>query len=219
MKNKTFVVLCLLLCSVAASAQWRVGVTAGATCNHYVYDRQYMTDYVNKDRWGVTLGVSGQYNFTDWFGVRADLNWTQKNHRTIRNRNPMDYRHTNNYMLLPVMASFSFGGEKLRGFCNLGVYGGYWLSSNYEAWDYDDVSNITYHLQGHTAFDADRDQRWEFGYVGGLGLEYRFAPHWGAQIEARYYYSGTSVTKQYMRVKDYRYNNTLSLQTGVSYFF
>ena len=68
MKNKTFVVLCLLLCSVAASAQWRAGVTAGATCNHYVYDRQYMTDYVNKDRWGVTLGVSGQYNFTGRFG-------------------------------------------------------------------------------------------------------------------------------------------------------
>ena len=130
-----------------------------------------------------------------------------------------DYKYVNNYLQLPVMASFSFGGQKLRGFCNLGVYGGYWLSSNYSGVDYNSFVGAPYDVKGHVDFNSDRDQRWDCGFVGGLGVEYRFARHWGAQVEARYYYSTTSVQKQYMRVKDYRYNSTLALQAGVSYFF
>ena len=80
MKRITLLILVLTLFSFAARAQWRAGVTVGTTSNHYVFDRQYMSDYNSKDRWGLTMGVSGQYNFTDWLGVRADLNWTQKNY-------------------------------------------------------------------------------------------------------------------------------------------
>ena len=202
-----------------AHAQWRVGATIGTSANHYRMDRQYMSDYHINDRWGLTMGVTGQYDFTEWLGVRADFNWTQKNHRVLRDRIPMDYKYVNNYLQLPVMASFSFGGQKLRGFCNLGVYGGYWLSSNYSGVDYNSFVGAPYDVKGHVDFNSDRDQRWDCGFVGGLGVEYRFARHWGAQVEARYYYSTTSVQKQYMRVKDYRYNSTLALQAGVSYFF
>ena len=34
-------------------------------------DLQYMSDFRLEGRWGVTLGVTGQYDLTDWFGVRA----------------------------------------------------------------------------------------------------------------------------------------------------
>ena len=209
----------LLMLTAVAHAQWRVGATIGTSANHYRMDRQYMSDYHINDRWGLTMGVTGQYDFTEWLGVRADFNWTQKNHRVLRDRIPMDYKYVNNYLQLPVMASFSFGGQKLRGFCNLGVYGGYWLSSNYSGVDYNSFVGAPYDVKGHVDFNSDRDQRWDCGFVGGLGVEYRFARHWGAQVEARYYYSTTSVQKQYMRVKDYRYNSTLALQAGVSYFF
>ena len=220
MKNKVFLLgAMLLMLTAVAHAQWRVGATIGTSANHYRMDRQYMSDYHINDRWGLTMGVTGQYDFTEWLGVRADFNWTQKNHRVLRDRIPMDYKYVNNYLQLPVMASFSFGGQKLRGFCNLGVYGGYWLSSNYSGVDYNSFVGAPYDVKGHVDFNSDRDQRWDCGFVGGLGVEYRFARHWGAQVEARYYYSTTCVQKQYMRVKDYRYNSTLALQAGVSYFF
>ena len=220
MKNKVFLLgAMLLMLTTVAHAQWRVGATIGTSTNHYRMDRQYMSDYHINDRWGLTMGVTGQYDFTEWLGVRADFNWTQKNHRVLRDRIPMDYKYVNNYLQLPVMALFSFGGQKLRGFCNLGVYGGYWLSSNYSGVDYNSFVGAPYDVKGHVDFNSDRDQRWDCGFVGGLGVEYRFARHWGAQVEARYYYSTTSVQKQYMRVKDYRYNSTLALQAGVSYFF
>jgi hypothetical protein len=50
-------------------------------------------------------------------------------------------------------------------------------------------------------------------------MEYRFASHWAAQAEMRYYYSVVSTQKDYMRVKDPKYNSTLALQAGVCYFF
>ncbi len=104
-------------------AQWRLGVTAGADYNTYSMDLQYMSDFRMEGRWGATLGVTGQYDLTDWFGVRADLNWTQKNYRQYRTEfSYVNHKYRNNYLQLPVMASFGFGSQKLRGFCNVGGY-------------------------------------------------------------------------------------------------
>ena len=205
--------------SLAVHAQWRVGVTAGTDYNVFSMDKQYQSDWQIDGRWGFTMGITGQYNFLDWLGVRADLNWTQKNYRRQRNRVPIDYKYFNDYLQLPVMASLSVGGEKLRGFVNLGVYGGYWLSSHREGYDMHLFQGKTYSFSEKVEFDNDRDQRWDCGLVGGLGLEYHFAKHWAAQVEVRYYYSTTSVQKQYMRVKDYRYNATTAIQAGVNYIF
>ena len=74
----------MLLTVLTASAQWRIGVTTGADYNVHSMDLQYMNDFSLEGRWGATLGVTGQYDVTDWLGVRADLNWSQKNYRQYR---------------------------------------------------------------------------------------------------------------------------------------
>lgn len=219
-KRKILLLIALLATTLTAGAQWRVGVTAGADINSYSMDMQYMSDFRTKARWGATVGVSGQYDFTDWFGLRADLNWTQKNYRKYRTLlSNIDYKYRNNYLQLPVMASFSFGGQKLRGFANVGVYGGYWMNSSRWGTDYDSFSGHTYDFSEKLEFNSERDNRMEFGFVGGAGLEYRLCEHWAAQLEVRYYYSATSQQKQYMRVKDYRYNGTTAIQMGCYYIF
>ena len=63
------------------------------------------------------------------------------------------------------------------------------------------------------------DQRADFGLAGGLGLEWKLAEHWAMHVEARCYYSFISTVKQYMDIKDYRYNTTIGLQAGFSYIF
>ena len=214
--RKKLLVAVALLTAMTAQAQWRVGVTGGADYNVFSMDQQYMTDYKVDGRWGVTLGVTGQYDVNDWLGVRADLNWTQKNYRHSRVvYSDVNYKLTNNYLQLPVMASFRFGGERLRGFCNLGVYGAYWLNSNRKGSDWNSFANKTTEFDEKVDFYDTRDQRWDCGLVGGIGLEYLITNHWAAQAEVRYYYSTTSTTKQYMRNKDYRYNS----QLGINYIF
>ena len=219
MEKRKWILACVVMLSMAAQAQWRVGATIGADYNVFTMDKQYESDWQNNGRWGVTMGVTGQYNFNDWLGIRADLNWTQKNYRRNRDRVAIDYRYYNNYLQLPVMASLSMGGQKLRGFVNLGFYGGYWLSSNREGVEFSSFSDRVYSFSEKIEFDNERDQRWDFGLVGGVGLEYRFATHWAAQMEVRYYYSFTSVQKQYMLIKDYRYNGTTAIQAGMNYIF
>lgn len=218
--RKKLLVAVALLTAMTAQAQWRVGVTGGADYNVFSTDQQYMTDYKVDGRWGVTLGVTGQYDVNDWLGVRADLNWTQKNYRHSRVvYSDVNYKLTNNYLQLPVMASFRFGGERLRGFCNLGVYGAYWLNSNRKGSDWNSFANKTTEFDEKVDFYDTRDQRWDCGLVGGIGLEYLITNHWAAQAEVRYYYSTTSTTKQYMRNKDYRYNSTTAVQLGINYIF
>ena len=69
------------------------------------------------------------------------------------------------------------------------------------------------------AFNTEKDNRLDLGLTGGLGLEYGFSRRWAVQLEARGYYSPTSQVKQYMRVKDYRYDTTLVLQAACLYRF
>lgn len=217
---KKILMTLMLLNALVAQAQWRLGVTGGADYNVYSMDKQYLDDYRIDGRWGVTMGITGQYDVNDWLGVRADLNWTQKNYRKHRViLEAMDFKYKNDYLQLPVMASISVGGQKLRGFCNLGVYGGYWMSSHREGTDYSSFGEYVMSFSEKVDFDNDVDQRWDCGLLGGVGMEYRITPHWAAQAEVRYYYSTTSATKQYQRVKDYRYNNTTVLQFGISYVF
>ena len=217
--KKLITFIALVLPSLAF-AQWRVGVNGGATYNHSTISKHYMTDYQWKDRWGVTLGVMGQYDVNDWLGVRAELDWTQKNYRLTRQiLSDLDYKYVNNYLQLPVMASFSFGGKQLRGFCNAGVYGGYWLTSGREGTDFNNSSEKVYEFSEDIKFNSERDQRFDFGFVGGIGLEYRFCQRWAAQVEMRYYYSTVSTQKDYMRLSDPRYNSTLGVQAGLWYSF
>ena len=143
-----------------------------------------------------------------------------RNHFIIDKQFQTDYKYTNNYLQLPVMASFGFGGEKVRGFCNLGCYGGYWLNSNRKGVDTNSFTDKSYDFTEKVEFNSERDQRWDFGFVAGAGVEYRFAEHWAAQAELRYYYSTTSVQKpDYSGFKDPRYNSTLAIQAGVWYCF
>ena len=217
--KKTLTMLVLML-PMMAFAQWRVGINGGGDLNHFIIDKHYQTDYQFKDRWGGTVGIMGQYDIADWAGIRFELDWMQKNYRQTRETLKVyDYKYVNNYLQLPVMGSFSFGGQKVRGFCNLGIYGGYWLNSSRKGFDYNALTQKGYDFTEKVEFYDDRDRRWDFGFVGGAGLEYRFASHWAAQVELRYYYSTVSTTKVNDVAKDYRYNSTLALQAGLWYCF
>lgn len=220
--KKYMMLIVCLIATTAAMAQWRAGVTVGAASNSLNIDKQYQYDWRYNNRWGMDFGAVGQYDFTDWFAVRAELNYLQRGysqHRTGMNAGT-EYKYRHNYLVMPLMASFSFGGEKLRGFVNGGIYGGYWLSGSVKGGfkDHDD-DGIVLPIDQDYDFNSTRDNRWDFGYVGGIGVEYRWAAHWAAQVEARYYYSVTSITKDYMLIKDGRYNSTVSLQAGVFYIF
>ena len=219
------------LCSLASNAQgWRVGVEGGWLNNAVSRNTQYAYDYRYQGKNGFDAGLWGQYNFKDWIGVRADLVWLNRGHKMHRNytyMNKIHYTETDGYLALPVMASFSFGGRKIRGFVNLGGYIGFWATSHWKGTAISltdpvpgDDAFIPYDYDCKRAFDSRRDNRFEAGLVGGAGIDWEFLDKWHVGAEVRYYYGLTSVTKDYMaNFKDPRYNNTLTIMLSFSRAF
>lgn len=212
----------LLLASGNAHAQWRLGLSGGGDYNWFSINKQYQTNYHYTGAWGWNAAVFGQYDFKEWVGLRFELEASERNYRFYRDGiySGTNYINRNTYLQLPVMAQFSFGGSKVRGFVNTGVFGGYWLAGRQTGSFFDPMAERTVPIDERYVFQAEKDQRWDFGLAGGIGLEYRFLEHWAMHVEGRCYYSFISTVKPYMQhVKDYRYNTTLGIQAGFSYIF
>lgn len=224
-KHLTFF-LCLISFPLCVKGQWKLGVTGGADYNIYSINNHYMIDWHYKGAWGGSAGIMAQYDFNSWFGVRGDLNWAMKSHKQYRTGllSNTNFRIENHYIQLPIMASFNFGGEKIKGILNIGGYGAYWLSSYFNgkmANGIDYPSIVSGYFSNYTSleFVDKRDNRFDCGFVLGIGVDWNFSRHWGAQVEARCYYSTLSTQKDYMLIKDPKYNTTLALQFATYYSF
>lgn len=206
---------------VTMHAQWRVGITGGPDYNSYTIDTHYMENWHYEGSWGFLAGVMGQYDFKEWIGARVELEWVQKNHRQYGSGDYLEYTNLercNNYIQLPVMASLSAGYRRWRGFVNLGGYGAWWLnkktSGNITGVRYGKSLSVEY-VSENDSFCEESDNRFDFGLVGGVGIEWQFCKYFGCQVEGRCYYSTTSTQKDYMRIKDPKYNTTYSVQLTI----
>lgn len=230
MKHKRLAIAIIAtMISIQASAQWKAGLQAGYTYNRltasasYAYDRNLVPGH------GFTVGIPVQYEFYDWFSIEADFAYIQKNYSMLRSAQFADtyYNTSNSYLQIPVMAHFSFGGKRLRGFFNAGAYMGFWASSRIQGrqnqyfyqpeWPQSDMA--PYHFNEKVPFDSRRDNRFEGGLSAGAGIKYIISPTVAIVVEARYNYGLTDIQKEYMNKQFHRYNNTLSLQAGCMFTF
>ena len=206
---KKFLFLFFFLFPMIVYAQWKVGLMGGADFNSYTSDEHYLTDFQTKGRWGTTFGIVVQRNLVSWaflgskIGVRSGINWTNKNYLTIKDGNfgTTMITHNCNYLQLPIMATYSVGGEMFRTFINLGGYSGWRKSDEWR-------------------------RSCDLGGVGGLGLEWNFClktwknySHFTLQAEARCYLGAQSVTKTDRKFETPHYNTTTALQITLFYNF
>ena len=217
--------------ALKANAQWKVGVEAGYDYNFYHIDTQYAYDFRYEGRGGFTLGVPVEYGILDWLALRADLTYLQRGYKMHRAYNKTFQNRRDVYLSLPVMARFSFGSEIVRGFLHAGGYVGYWLKSSLNGLEKSNTSDFDQLLNGKEcdvfypynhdfSFNSKRDNRFDAGLVGGVGVSYRVLHQLEVEVEGRCYYGLTSTTKDYMKYgKQPRYNTTVALFAGVKYCF
>jgi len=213
-----------LCCSVLmAEAQWSVGLKGGWDYTSITRSNAGRIDESYSGFSGFDAGIQARYGFTDWFALRVDLSFMRRSHCMKRNLDYLDpvfTNHHNYYLMLPVLADFSFGGEKLRGHAYAGGYMGYWLKERRVGKTY---WMTDYHVYFEN-FDEIReftgeDVRFCAGLVGGLGLNYKLDEHWGINLDALYYYDLTSHRRSSPHLRDPRYLSTLSVTFGASYIF
>lgn len=204
-------------------SKFSVGLSLGIANNELTTSTGYRSFTQYGSRNGLSVGIPVKYTITDWFAVQAEPGYIGKGYKYYRTglyKDIYNQRTMNGYINLPVMAQFSFGGEKLRGFVNAGVFGGYWLKSfvkgQIQEWTttLDDEPHF-YNFKESVSFDKRRDNRFEAGLLTGAGIQYDLAPQYTVFVEARYYYSTTDLQKSYMKDQISRYNNTWVFSTGI----
>jgi hypothetical protein len=227
MKSKFLQTLGLLFISTMVYAQdekkdenklW-IGISSGYTHNHLSTSVSYrpFTTYENKG--GFAVGLPVVYHVTDWFGVQTEFSVLQKNYKWTRPDyyflNSIPYQNTiNTYVQFPLIARFSFGEKELRGFCALGGFTGYWASGRIEGEGLN-LNYLPYSYDKKYTFDKRRDNRLEYGFLVGFGLEYAYKNICNFTLEGRYYYSTSDLQKNYMLQQNPRYNDTYVIQASV----
>lgn len=211
-----------------SQAQLYVGIETGANKNYLVSNTSDKPFFDYQALYGFSVGVPVRYSFPSlaWFGgIQAIPSYVQKNYRMQRSGyyEPMYQDNTNGYLELPVMAQFRFGGnigktQSLHGILNLGGYGGYWLTANVKGRTLSpmDPNNYQSFDEAYT-FSDEKDNRFEYGGLAGIGLQYMPNKKYVISIEGRYTAAMTDQQKAYSENQTPRYNDTYSILMSVQY--
>jgi hypothetical protein len=230
-----FILAVFIISALPAVAQLSVGVEGGFNKNYLITNNanRAFTNY--KPLNGFTVGIPIQYKIADWFAIATDVEFLQKNYRQERSKffEGVYQNNYNSYIQLPLMAHFMFGGKRLQGFTNAGMFGGYWASSRIKGElpaVLNEVDNTTstssiydyfnaYSYNENYSFDTRKDNRFEAGWIAGLGLSYNLNEHYQIFAEGRLLYSFTDQQKNYETNQVPRYNTTYGIKAGILFSF
>lgn len=196
------------------------------------------TEYTSKS--GSSIGVPIVYTANDWFSIEANPSLIEKNYSMKRTGYYTGvYRDTKNtYLQVPLIGQFSFGGKKLKGYLDLGVYAAYWSNSQItgampnilnqpQYGTYINNSNTfsSTIFQDYNAYNYDQpyqfnstvDNRLELGVIIGGGLSYQIRENGKIFIETKYFDATTDQQKNYQQGLVPKYNETYTFSVGYLY--
>jgi hypothetical protein len=190
-----------------------IGIEAGATRNSLITDISNRSYTQNEAGAGYLIGLSIRYEHRRWLSFQTGLNLSQKNYTMARTDSFSGIydTHINSYLQSPLVTSLRLGGEQWGCFADLGLYGAYWISARVKG-NVPGILNIndsiglggqiieyfrliSYNENYH--FDNRKDNRLEFGWLTGIGADYRLGGRYRVFVEARYYQSLTDQQKRY----------------------
>ena len=231
LKYITVILLCWMTMEAAAQEKprWTVGVKGGWSYTSIDRSNMGRVDETYSPLSGYDVGVQARYSLLDWLALRIDLDLMTRSYQMDRNVHyidPVYTKYSNDYLMLPVMADFSFGEKRLRGHAYGGVYGAFWMKARTEGTTFWMTDYYVYFddFKENRQFNSE-DRRLAAGGVGGLGVSYAFPDVWKkvdgpvVTLDALYYYDFVSHHKGYSHLSDPRYLGTLSITLGVAFCF
>lgn len=217
-KTKLLILLFFIALATNVNAQFGIGLKGGLDFNSVTRSNSGRIDETYHAKNGADYGIILSYQINEWFALRANVEMLSRSHTMKRNLNAVkglytDYR--NQYLTVPVMADFTFGGARVRGHFMMGGYVSYWMMAN--------VSGNTFDLYNKIRpFDEKMEfneyhNRFVAGLVAGPGLSVALTEKISLELDALLYYDLVSYMKVSKVSPDPRYNNTASLTLGVIY--
>lgn len=213
----------LIMCIGIAKAQrsyhptFDIGFKGGATFSN----QQFSPEVEQKMLMGFLGGVTVRYSEEKLFGLLAELNIEQRGWAEDFENNKLTYKRHLTYLSLPIMTHINFGTRVFRGFVNLGPSIGYMISNSI-------TSNFNYKEPGSVeGFPTDRHvaqmtmdvkNKFDYGIVGGAGMELRFKNKHFFLLEGRYYFGLGNIFSS--AKKDYfSASRGTAIEVSLSYMF
>jgi Outer membrane protein beta-barrel domain len=184
---------------------------------------------------GWNIGIPVGYRFFDWLSLQTAPTYIQKNYDIVRTGyfTGVYQKNYNTYLQLPLSVRFSFGGRELRGFVDLGGYAAYWKSSRIQGVEANILNEVDtafytvnptgilgenngYSYNQSYTFNSTKDNRFEFGLIGGLGVSYELFETYTFYLEGRYFRAMTDQEKHYETNQAPRYNDNFGLTLGAT---
>lgn len=179
-------------CGVTAQTHYKphisVGVKGGMTLSEMAFSPSV------KQKWndGTTGAVTFRYTEEKLFGLIAELGWTQRGWAENFEESPCSYSRSLTYIKLPMMTHIYFGSRRFKCFINLGPEFSYLISEKISAnFDYHDPL----HAEGFPTKARMTEQlvtsvknKFDYGIVGGAGIEFYISPRNSLTLEGRYYF-------------------------------
>ena len=186
---KQYILIALIIFPVFCWSQVYVGVKAGYSPLSIVSFKPNVKATVftgEKLDYGLVL----KYFDNKWIGFQGELNFTQSGYnRPYRSTtDTAQLRQVNNYIELPIFLQLHINLAGVYLHVNAGCYASYLLSSKQGVDTTGTMVLYNYH------FNILRDNRFDYGLIGGAGLSHEF--RWGViQVEARISYGYADLYK------------------------
>lgn len=170
---------------------------------------------------GLIGGFCVRYSEEKLFGLMAELNVEQRGWEESFDEASFNYKRCLTYISLPIMTHINFGNKTVRGFVNLGPSVSYMVSSNISSnFDYRNTSIVAGFPQDRHVeqMSLDIKNKFDYGIVGGLGMELRFRNKHFFLLEGRYYFGLGNIYPS--AKKDYfSASRGTSIEVTLSYMF
>lgn len=194
-----------------------LGVKGGITMSN----QKFSPEVKQKMLMGFMGGVTVRYSEEKLFGLMAELNVEQRGWAEDFEANNFEYKRHLTYINLPIMTHINFGGRVIRGFVNLGPSVGYMISNSISSnFNYKDPLTVEgFPPNRHVAqMSMEIKNKFDYGIVGGLGVELRFKNKHFFLVEGRYYFGLGNIYPS--AKKDYFSSSRgTALEVSLSYMF
>lgn len=184
------------------SPNFAIGGKAGATLSRMSFSPEVHQKFTQ----GMTMGVAARYTEERYFGLIAEVNFTQRGWAEdfARDDAPQfNYTRTLNYVSIPLLTHIYFGSDKVRGFFNLGPEISFMLSNSINAnFDYENYKSITDFPQGYRTneqLNKEIERKFDYGIAAGAGVEFIIKRKHSFMLEGRYYFGLGNIYKDSKR--------------------
>lgn len=166
-----------------------IGAKGGAALSSMSFSPSVEQSMTN----GFIGGLAFRYAEERHVGLVAELNIAQRGWKeSFEVGEPFEYNRTLTYIQIPLMTHIFFGGQRFKGFINLGPEVSYLIGNSINAnFDYGDVPNVP----GFPVTNRMTEQlsmavknKFDYGITGGIGMECKLNHRHSITLEGRYYF-------------------------------